>query len=166
MERLPQLLKQAGMLRDQPCSVVRSEEGLKDYIMSMDVNFTHAREDGQNISDTMRAEMEQVKKDTAQTERYIKSYYSTVTVPATQIMPNEKQILSLELDDGLVEGVSLVGMDSDNAKISLRSDAKYTYTGADGQEKVLTGDQIMKALSDNKQGEKVVQTVTQKAGGR
>ena len=34
------------------------------------------------------------------------------------------------------------------------------------QEKVLTGDQIMKALSDNKQGEKVVQTVTQKAGGR
>ena len=166
MERLPQLLKQAGMLRDQPCSVVRSEEGLKDYIMSMDVNFTHAREDGQNISDTMRAEMEQVKKDTAQTERYIKSYYSTVTVPATQIMPNEKQILSLELDDGLVEGVSLVGMDSDNAKISLRSDAKYTYTGADGQEKVLTGDQIMKALSENKQGEKVVQTVTQKAGGR
>lgn len=166
MERLPQLLKQAGMLRDQPCSVVRSEEGLKDYIMSMDVNFTHAREDGQNISDTMRVEMEQVKKDTAQTERYIKSYYSTVTVPATQIMPNEKQILSLELDDGLVEGVSLVGMDSDNAKISLRSDAKYTYTGADGQEKVLTGDQIMKALSENKQGEKVVQTVTQKAGGR
>lgn len=81
-------------------------------------------------------------------------------------MPNEKQILSLELDDGLVEGVSLVGMDSDNAKISLRSDAKYTYTGADGQEKVLTGDQIMKALSENKQGEKVVQTVTQKAGGR
>lgn len=166
MERLPQLLKQAGMLRDQPCSVVRSEEGLKDYIMSMDVNFTHAREDGQNISDTMRAEMEQIKKDTAQTERYIKSYYSTITVPATQIMPNEKQILSLELDDGLVEGVSLVGMDSDNAKISLRSDAKYTYTGADGQEKVLTGDQIMKALSENKQGEKVVQTVTQKAGGR
>lgn len=39
MERLPQLLKQAGMLRDQPCSVVRSEEGLKDYIMSMDVNL-------------------------------------------------------------------------------------------------------------------------------
>ena len=110
--------------------------------------------------------MEQVKKDTAQTERDIKSYYSTVTVPATQIMPNEKQILSLELDDGLVEGVSRVGMDSDNAKISLRSDAKYTYTGADGQEKVLTGDQIMKALSENKQGEKVVQTVTQKAGGR
>ena len=41
VERLPQLLKQAGMLRDQPCSVVRSEEGLKEYIMSMDVNFTH-----------------------------------------------------------------------------------------------------------------------------
>ena len=168
-ERLPQLLKQAGMLRNQPCSVVRSEEGMKDYILSLDENFTKAREDGQNLSEEVKVELEQVRKDASQTEKYVKSYYSTVTVPATQIMPNEKQVLSLELEDGLVEGVSLVDIDSDNAKISLRSDASYTYTGANGEEKVLTGDQIIKALSGNKQenvSQTITQTVTQKSGGR
>ena len=75
-------------------------------------------------------------------------------------MPNENRILSLELDDGLVEGVSLVGINSDSAKISIRSDEKYSYTGADGKEKTLTGDEILKALEGKAKGESTVRSNT------
>ncbi len=83
-----------------------------------------------------------------------------MTVPSEQIMPNENMILSLELDDGLVEGVSLVGMDSDNAKISIRSDEKYSYIGPDGKEKTLTGDEILKVLEGKAKDESPAKSQT------
>ena len=78
-------------------------------------------------------------------------------------MPSENRILSLELDDGLVEGVSLVGIDSDNAKISIRSDEKYSFIGPDGKEKTLTGDEILKALESKAKGESAAQTIAKTA---
>ncbi len=145
-EKLSGILKKAGMMKDQKVTVIRSEENLNDYILGLDTNFTKAPEEGQDISSEARIMIDKAREDAKQREAYARSFYSTVTVPSEAIMPSENRILSLELDDGLVEGVSLLNIDSDNAKISIRSDEKYSYIGADGNEKTLTGDEILKAL--------------------
>ena len=124
-EKLPEILKNAGMMKDQPMTVMRSEENLHDYILGFDTNFTSAQEGGHEISGEAQIMIDQARNDAAQREAYARSFYSTVTVPSESIMPSENRILSLELDDGLVEGVSLVGIDSDSAKISIRSDEKF-----------------------------------------
>ena len=152
-EKLTGILRDAGMMRDEPMTVMRSEDNLHDYILGLDTNFTKAREDGQGISGEAQIVIDQAKKDTEQASVYARSFYSTVTVPAESVMPSEKRILSLEIDDGLVEGISLVGMDSENAKVSIRSDEKYSYIGSDGKEKILTGDEILKALEGKAKGE-------------
>ncbi len=145
-EKLSLLLKQAGMYQDQPMAVTRSEDNYKDYVLGLDLNFSEAREGEKDISKEAQIVIDNAKDDTAKKEAYAKSFYSTVTVPSTSIMPNENQILSLELDDGLVEGVSLVGMDSDSAKISIRSDENYTFTDDKGRERILTGEDIIKSI--------------------
>lgn len=152
-EKLTGILRDAGMMRDEPMTVMRSEDNLHDYILGLDTNFTKAREDGQGISGEAQIVIDQARKDTEQASAYARSFYSTVTVPAESVMPSEKRILSLEIDDGLVEGISLVGMDSENAKVSIRSDEKYSYIGSDGKEKILTGDEILKALEGKAKGE-------------
>ena len=152
-EKLSEILKRAGIMKDQPLTVVRSEEGLKEYVLSLDENFTKAQKDGQEISNEAKIEIESARKDAQQEQAYARSFYSTVIVPSESVMPSDNMILSLELDDGLVEGVSLVAIDSDNARISIRSDEKYAYIGADGKEKTLSGDEILKALEGrNTQG--------------
>lgn len=49
-EKLTGILRDAGMMRDEPMTVMRSEDNLHDYILGLDTNFTKAREDGQGIS--------------------------------------------------------------------------------------------------------------------
>ncbi len=162
-EKLPEILKNAGMMKDQPMTVMRSEENLHDYILGFDTNFTKAQESGQEISGEAQIMIDQARSDAEQASAYAKSFYSTITVPSEAVMPSENRILSLELDDGLVEGVSLVGIDSDNAKISIRSDEKYSFIGPDGKEKTLTGDEILKALESKAKGESAAQTIAKTA---
>ena len=159
-EKLPEILKNAGMMKDQPMTVMRSEENLHDYILGFDTNFTSAQEGGHEISGEAQIMIDQARNDAAQREAYARSFYSTVTVPSESIMPSENRILSLELDDGLVEGVSLVGIDSDSAKISIRSDEKYSFIGSDGKEKTLTGDEILKALEGKAKSESAAKSIT------
>ena len=161
-KELPKVLREAGMMKDQPLTVVRSEEGLKEYILGLDVNFTNAQ-DGQEISSEAKIVIDSARKDAEQASAYARSFYSTIEVPSEQVMPNENMILSLELDDGLVEGVSLVGMDNQSAKLSIRSDAKYSFVGLDGKEKTMTGDEILKAIVGKTEGKTAVMAETKGA---
>lgn len=165
-KKLPQLLKEAGMYQDQPMAVTRSEDNYKDYVLGLDLNFSEAREGEKDISKEAQIVIDSAKDDTAKREAYAKSFYSTLTVPSTSIMPNENQILSLELDDGLVEGVSLVGMNSDSAKISIRSDENYTFTDGKGRERTLTGDEIIKAIEGKGKGRSEVRGTAKSAVSR
>lgn len=146
-ETLNGILADAGMLKDQNVTIMRSEDDLKDYVMIMDRNFTPARkEGGQEISEDARAVIEEARKDTLQKQGYMHSFYKTLEVPAERVMSNENMMLSLELDDGIVEGVTLVGMDEEKARVSICSDAEYKVRGADGKTKTLTGEDIMKSI--------------------
>ncbi len=149
-ERLSEFMKKAGIYTDQPLSVVGDMERFRDYMAGPVGNFTKAQSDGQELSQEAAIEISAMKEDDMQRRAYLQSFYSTLTVPSEKIMPSDKQILSLEIDGGLVEGISLVGMDSDHARISIRSDEQYSFIATDGKEKQISGDEIIRALDERK----------------
>lgn len=58
----------------------------------------------------------------------------------------------MEIDDGLVEGISLVGMDSENARCPYVPTRNTLILVLIGKEKILTG-RVLKALEGNAKGE-------------
>ena len=78
-------------------------------------------------------------------------------------MTNDKNIISLELGDGLVEGITLTGMDKDNARISIKTDEKYTFKGADGKEASIKGSDILKSLKAGSEAETAEKVITKAA---
>ena len=162
-KKLVEILKDAGMMKDQPLTVMKSRDNYNDYVLGLDANFSSAQKDGQDISPEAQIVIDAARKDAAQSQAYARSFYSTVIVPSESVMPSDNRILSLELDDGLVEGISLVGIDSDNAKISIRSDENYSYIGADGIEKTLTGDEIIKAIANKTKSDNMEKTAAKSA---
>ena len=158
-EKLSFVLKEAGIMKDQPMTVMKSTDALHDYILGLDTNFPKALEE--DIPESTRLVIDQVRKDASDTCAYARSFYQTINVPSENVMPNDNMILSLELDDGLVEGVTLVAMDSDRAKISIRSDESYSFTSSDGKEKMISGEEIIKALEGKKE-----EGITERKGAR
>ncbi|MCR5338730.1 MAG: hypothetical protein K6E75_09240 [Lachnospiraceae bacterium] len=208
-EKLPELLKAAGIYQDQPVGVIRYEASIQDYMRSLTENFTKARSDGQASSKNtetkkelekekesrkteqkemagksrsrknagnekedndesmgiaVKESIEKVKRDSMQAAAYEMSFYSTLEVPASDVMPSDNQILSMQLDDGIVEGITLVSMDSDTAKVSIRSDEKYTFFDGLGKKKELTGDQIIKAFEGKNEAEATERNRMHKTG--
>lgn len=163
-ERLTEFFKKTGLYKDQPMNVARDEESFFDYRAVFEENFTKAHSGGQELSEQIQIERALLRDESMQRVAYARSFYSTLTVPADKIMPNEKQILSLELDDGVVEGISLVGIDSEKAKISIRSDEEYCLIGVDGKEKQISGDEIIKAVENRAEQESAKKTLTRNAG--
>ncbi len=163
-KRLSEFFKKTGLYKDQPVGVTKDLEGFFDYKAVFDENFQSARVCGQELSKEAMLEIEKIKEESSQSAAYAKSFYSTLTVPSEKIMPSDKQILSLEIEGGLVEGISLVEMDSDKAKISICSDKEYIFLSPDGEEKRLLGDEIITALNENIKEKSHEKTV--KKGGR
>ena len=153
--RLSEFMKKTGMYMDQPMQVTKDIEGFMDYKVGLSENFTKAPSTGQELSGEVQVELAKVKEDAMQREAYARSFYSTLIVPAERIMPSDKQILSLEIDDGIVEGIDLVKIDSDKASISIRSDEQYCLISADGKQQHITGDEIIKAIEGKELGEQL-----------
>ena len=163
-DRMTEFFKKTGMYKDQPVNVARDADSFFDYRAVLDENFTKARSDGQELSGQMQIERAMMRDEAEQRAAYVRSFYSTLTVPSEQVMPNDRQILSLELDDGFVEGISLVGIDSDKAKISIRSDKQYCFIGEDGKEKQLSGDEIINAIKNKAENEDIARKHARNAG--
>nr|MCR5338170.1 hypothetical protein [Lachnospiraceae bacterium] len=181
-EKLPELLRAAGIYQDQPVGVVRNEGSIQDYMRSLTENFTKAPSDGQILNKNTenkktekkeaeepnngmdKAGIEKARKEVRQAEAYTMSFYSTLEIPSDHIMPSDNQILSMQLNDGIVEGISLVSIDSDTAKISIRSDEKYTFFDGLGKKKELTGDQIIKAIEGKKEAETAARMQAHRSG--
>ena len=163
-DRLTDFFKKTGMYKDQPMQITKDAKAFFDYKVEQDGNFTKAHSDGQELSSQMQIELAMKRDEGLQSAAYAKSFYSTVTVPSEQVMPNDDQVLSLELDDGFVEGISLVEIDSKEAKLSIRSDGQYVFIGADGKEKALTGDEIIQAIEGREKKEEARKALTKSAG--
>ena len=157
------ILGDAGMIADQPLIVLKSDTDLADYVLSLNENFNKAHTDGPDISEEARADIERARADAAQREAYARSFYQSVSVPTEAVMTNDKNIISLEFGDGLVEGITLTGMDKDNARISIKTDEKYTFKGADGKEASIKGSDILKTLKAGSEAEIAEKVITKAA---
>ncbi len=59
-----------------------------------------------------------------------------------------------------MEGIDVVKIDSDNAKISIRSDEQYRLVSSDGKEHVITGDEILRAVEKQEKKEEQTRNIS------
>lgn len=155
-EQLPSLLKESGMVADAPTAAIHGKDRMVAYLDVLERNFKEAREQ----SGEGKEEGVEVKASSKEAEEFIKDAkerrelrdgyermrYTTVVVPATAIMPSGEMITSLELAEGLVEGITVEKMDSETAVVSLKEDAVYRMERPDGTHKEMKGIEILEAM--------------------
>ena len=134
-EQLPSLLKESGMIADAPTAAIHGKERMVAYLDVLERNFKSAREESgeekgkeeEVVASSKEAEefIQDAKERTELRERYERTQYTTIVVPATAIMPSGEMITSLEFAEGLVEGITVEKIDSETAVVSLKEDAVY-----------------------------------------
>jgi len=67
-------------------------------------------------------------------------------------MPSGEMITSLELAEGLVEGITVEKMDSETAVVSLKEDAVYRMERPDGSYKELKGADVIEEMNVKSEG--------------
>ena len=155
-EQLPSLLKESGMIADAPTAAIHGKDRMVAYLDVLERNFKSARdESGEEkgkeadvVASSKEAEefIQDAKERTELRERYERIQYTTIVVPATSIMPSGEMITSLELAEGLVEGVTIEKMDSETAVVSLKEDAVYRMERPDGTHKEMKGSEVLEAM--------------------
>lgn len=153
--QLPNLLKESGMLADVPTTAIHGKDRMMAYIDVLERNFKYAREQSGEEKDTeivaSNAETEEYIKEAKEErdlrEGYERTKYTTIIVPATAIMPSGEMITSLELTEGLVEGITVEKMDSETAVVSLKEDAIYRMERPDGGYKEIKGIEVIEEMN-------------------
>ena len=168
-EQLPSLLKESGMVADAPTAAIHGRDRMVAYLDVLERNFKEAREEsGKEIDAEVVAsskEVEEFIQDAKERrdlrEGYERMQYTTIVVPATSIMPSGEMITSLELTEGLVEGITVEKMDSETAVVSLKEDAVYRMERPDGSYKEMKGSEVLEAMDVKSEA---VQAHTQSRG--
>ena len=145
-EQLPELLKDSGLLPDAPTTAIHNESRLEAYIRGLETNFTGASEEEEKSKTQAEPSSEEAKEfveranlENRQRENYNKSMYATFTVPATSIMASGEQILSLELEEGLLEGVSIGETKDGQIPVTIKKGEMYTLERPDGSRDKVRG---------------------------
>jgi len=161
-EQLPNLLKESGMVADAPTTAIHGKERMVAYLDVLERNFKSAREqsgeekgkDEEVVASSKEAEefIKDAKERRDLREGYERAQYTTIVVPATAIMPSGEMITSLELAEGLVEGITVEKMDSETAVVSLKEDAVYRMERPDGSYKELKGADVIEEMNVKSEG--------------
>lgn len=159
-EQLPSLLKESGMVADAPTAAIHGRERMVAYLDVLERNFKSAREEpgkekeAEVVASSKEAEefIKEAKERRDLREGYERSQYTTIVVPATAIMPSGEMITSLELAEGLVEGITVEKMDSETAVVSLKEDAVYRMERPDGSYKELKGADVIEEMNVKSEG--------------
>lgn len=148
--QLPMLLKESGMVADAPTIALPGQARMRAYLDGIERNFTKARsesgEESGNLEGSSKEVTEFLKEAKERRElkdSYDHSMYTTFTVPAAAVMPSGEQVTSLELSEGLVEGITVERMDSEKAIVTVKEDATYRLERPDGSHTALMGTDIL-----------------------
>ena len=168
-EQLPSLLKESGMVADAPTAAIHGRDRMVAYLDVLERNFKEAREESGKEKEAevvaSSKEVEEFIQDAKERrdlrEGYERMQYTTIVVPATSIMPSGEMITSLELTEGLVEGITVEKMDSETAVVSLKEDAVYRMERPDGSYKEMKGSEVLEAMDVKSEA---VQAHTQSRG--
>lgn len=170
-EQLPSLLKESGMVPNVPTAAIHGWDRMMAYVDVLERNFKEARNESGEVMESSEEieasskEAEEFIKDAKERrdlrEGYERMQYTTIVVPATAIMPSGEMITSLELAEGLIEGVTVEKMDSETAVVSLKEDAVYRMERPDGSYKEMKGSDVLAAMDTKSEA---VQALSQGRG--
>lgn len=158
--QLPDLLKDSGMVPNAPTTAIHTESRLEAYIRGLDTNFSKASEDEAKVADETTAEpsseeakefVESANQEAKQRAAYDRSMYATVSVPATSIMASGDQIISLELAEGLLEGVSIGETKDGQIPVTIKRGQNYMLEHADGSKEKVKGTDAIEMLKGAKE---------------
>jgi len=153
-EQLPSLLKESGMVANAPTAAIHGRERMKAYVDGLERRFKKdEKAEGEFVASSKEAEefIEEGKERRRLQEGYDSSKVTTIVVPSASIMPSGEQITSLELREGLVEGITIEKMDSETAVVSLKEDEVYRMECMDGSYKEVKGADIVEELNTKSQ---------------
>jgi len=153
-EQLPSLLKESGMVANAPTAAIHGRQRMEAYVDGLNRRFrkeTKEEEKTEASSKVAEEFIEEGKERRRLEEGYEASKYTTIVVPSASIMPSGEQITSLELKEGLVEGITLEKMDSETAVVSLKEDEIYRMECMDGSYKEVKGIDIVEELNTKSQ---------------
>ncbi len=151
-QQIPKILKEAGLENEQKTAVLQSEERFKKYQGYVEANFKKAPTVVQNEQSFSSEEAEHFVKahnqDVMDRRDYEETLYSTITVPASKVMPNGEEVMCLELSEGLVKGIQIQNLDEKQARVCIKEDATYSLIKPDGTSQEMLGMEIIKAAKD------------------
>ena len=154
------------MENKQPTAVVQSKDRFVKYQEFVEENFKKARDESSGeekdktyTSDEAKEfveshkENEQVKKD------YEESQYTTIRVDTDKIMYDENDELCLQMEEGLLRGITVDTMNEKYAEVFIKGDNTYALIQPDGKKKDLYGAEIIEMNAES-----VVDAVAKAAG--
>ncbi len=151
-KQMPLMLKEAGLVNEEPTAVVQSKERFLKYQEFVEENFKKAQaaENGEEKTYSSEEAKQFVTEHNAETKQrtdYEDSLYTTVAVPVTSIMQDGDEVMCLELSEGLIRGVMIDSMDDRQASVFIKKDQSYTVLKPDGINEKLSGADIISDLT-------------------
>lgn len=76
--------------------------------------------------------------------------HTTLTVSAEKVMKDENECFSLEVEEGLVKGITLTDLNEKSATIELDEKKVYKVVTPEGEELTLSGAEIAKKMDERR----------------
>lgn len=151
-KKIPEMLKDAGLVNEEMTAVVQSKERFIKYQEFVEENFKNAqaadpKEEKEYSSEEAKRFVTEHNKETEQRQNYEESLYSTMTVPASKIMQDGEEVMCLELSEGLLKGVMVDSMDETSAHVFIKKDNQYSIVKPDGMVTEMSGRDILSSMN-------------------
>lgn len=148
-DKLSEILEGTGMEMKAKTAAFHTEDRLKEYMELVKKNFTDAPSH-EAVSEEAKELIETVKEETSKKESYEKLKTSNYVVSSERIMPSDKGVIAIEVDEGLVEGIGLDEVNSREAHISVKSDEIYVLERPDNTRSSIKGIDLIEKLEKEK----------------
>ena len=137
---------------DAKTAAFHTEERLKRYMEAKQRNFSDAPNESGAVASSEEVEqfIEKAGEEAAVRKNYEKLKETVITVPSERVMPSDKGSISVEVDEGLVEGIGIIEFDSRSANISIKIDDNYVLEKPDGSRATITGEEALSKLKTEK----------------
>lgn len=144
-EKLPEILKKAGMIADKPTMAMRNVNAYSAYLRN--INFKKASKELDYSSKEAEEFISKQVDNDIRRSNYDKSKVRSYTVPMDNVMLSDEQRLVFEVDGGLVEGAIITFSESD-AQVSINKEKEYDIVKPDGSKTKMDGSEIISKMSD------------------
>ena len=136
---------------------MQSEERFKQYQKYVEANFRKASKEKTPLEAKLYSSKEAEEFVTNHNESVKDKHnfeemmnHITLMVSAERVMKDENEYFSLEVEEGLVKGITLTDLNEKSATIELDEKKVYKVVTPDGEELTLSGAEIAKKMDERR----------------